>query len=118
MEVSGQLHASVALLPGETSPDTHRVGNWVGPQSRSGLYGEEKNHLSITGIEPRLLGHPARSLVAIPTEKFRLPIHDILTHKISYSQILSFLVIAIKPKAEYIVTCTPRSRRCLVACKP
>jgi hypothetical protein len=38
MEVSGQLHALTTLPPG-----THWMGDWVGPQSRSGCCGEEKN---------------------------------------------------------------------------
>jgi hypothetical protein len=45
MEVSGQLHAPAALLPG--------IGGWVGgPQSRSGRGGEEKNSQPPPGIEP------------------------------------------------------------------
>jgi hypothetical protein len=36
-------------------PGTQCVGGWVGPQSRSGRRGEEKN------VEPRLLGRSARS---------------------------------------------------------
>jgi hypothetical protein len=38
-----------------------------GSQIRSGRYEEDKNLLSLSGIEPRLPGRPARSLVAIPT---------------------------------------------------
>jgi hypothetical protein len=38
------------------------------PQSRSGHCGEEKNLLSLPGIVPRVLGRPANSLVAKPTE--------------------------------------------------
>jgi hypothetical protein len=34
MEVRGQLHAPAALPPGETAPDTHLIGDWVG--SRAG----------------------------------------------------------------------------------
>jgi hypothetical protein len=30
MKVSGQLHASTALLPGKRSPRTHWIGGWVG----------------------------------------------------------------------------------------
>jgi hypothetical protein len=30
MEVSGQLHAPVALLPRKEPPNTHQIGGWVG----------------------------------------------------------------------------------------
>jgi hypothetical protein len=30
--VSGQLHASVALPPGERDPGTHCIGGWVDPR--------------------------------------------------------------------------------------
>jgi hypothetical protein len=41
-----------------------------GYQSRSEGYGEEKNLLPLQGIEPRFLGHPARSLAAIAFYSF------------------------------------------------
>jgi hypothetical protein len=31
MEVSGQLHAPVALPPGKEAPGTRCIGGWVGP---------------------------------------------------------------------------------------
>jgi hypothetical protein len=40
MEVSGQLHAPAALLPGERAPGTRWIVGWVGP--RAGLNGVEK----------------------------------------------------------------------------
>jgi hypothetical protein len=52
MEVSGQLHAPPALLPGKSLwyPLDRRLG---GPQSHSGHGGdEEKNSQSLPGIEP------------------------------------------------------------------
>jgi hypothetical protein len=33
MEVSGQLHDPAALSLGKIAPDTHRIGDWVGPRS-------------------------------------------------------------------------------------
>jgi hypothetical protein len=33
MEVSGQLHAPVALPPRERAPGTHWIGGWVGPRA-------------------------------------------------------------------------------------
>jgi hypothetical protein len=41
-------------------------------QSRSGLYGQEKNLLPLPGTEPRFIAHLFRSLVSIPTELSRL----------------------------------------------
>jgi hypothetical protein len=35
----------------------------VGPEIHSGCYGDEKTLLSLPVIEPRCVGHPARSLV-------------------------------------------------------
>jgi len=35
MEVSGQLHAPAALLPGKEPPGTHWIGGWLG--LRAGL---------------------------------------------------------------------------------
>jgi hypothetical protein len=64
MEVSSQLHTS-ATATAQLHPLYRRLG---GPQIWSGHYGEEKNLLFILGIEPRLLSHPAHSLVAIQTE--------------------------------------------------
>jgi hypothetical protein len=64
MEVSGQFHASVALTQGN-SP---RYPLYMRPHSCCGRYGEEKNLLPLTGIEPRLL-LPAISVVAAPTER-------------------------------------------------
>jgi hypothetical protein len=47
MEVSGQLHAPAALLPGKEP--LVPIG---GPQNRSGRGGEEKNSQPTPGIEP------------------------------------------------------------------
>jgi hypothetical protein len=51
MEVSGQLHAPAALLPGKEPwyPLDRRLG---GAQSRSGRGAEEKNSQRPPGIEP------------------------------------------------------------------
>jgi hypothetical protein len=40
MDVSGQLHASTALIPGERASCTHSIGGWVGP--RAGLDATKK----------------------------------------------------------------------------
>jgi hypothetical protein len=71
MEVSGQLHAPVALPQGKRPwyPLDRRLG---GPQSRSGRGGVKKNPQSPPGIGPYNSDRPARALVAIPTELSRL----------------------------------------------
>jgi hypothetical protein len=73
--VSGRLDAPAALPPGKQVPVPvvyrRRLG---GPLSWSRYYGEEEILLSLTGIEPRFLGHPASILVAITTELSRLHI--------------------------------------------
>jgi hypothetical protein len=63
MEVKGQLFAPAALPPRKEP---------LVPIPGSGRYREEKNLLPLQGIELRLPGRPARSLVAIPTELSRL----------------------------------------------
>jgi len=64
MEVSGQLHAPDALPLRKSlrDPLSKRQG---GPQRRSGPFGEEKNLLSLLGIEALCLGRLARRLVAV-----------------------------------------------------
>jgi hypothetical protein len=70
MEVSDQLHTPAAVLLGKGPryPLYRRLG---GSHKMSGCYGEE-NVLSLSVIEPQLLGCPARSLVTTHTELFRL----------------------------------------------
>jgi hypothetical protein len=53
------------------------MGDWVGP--RTGLDSVEKRKtFLLPGTELRFLGHPARSLVAIPTE---LPVLNVMLLK-------------------------------------
>jgi hypothetical protein len=66
MEVSGQLHASAAL------PQYPFDRKLRGPQSSSERSGEEKKSLQSPCRESNP-GRPARSLVTILTELFRLP---------------------------------------------
>jgi hypothetical protein len=49
MEVSDQLHAPAALLPGKESPLP------IGPQSRSGRGGEKKYSQPLPGLEPPII---------------------------------------------------------------
>jgi hypothetical protein len=59
MEVSGHLHATAALPPGESAPGTHWVGRWVDP--RAGLDDVEKRKfLTLPGLNLRPFGHPVR----------------------------------------------------------
>jgi hypothetical protein len=52
MEVSGQLHATVTLPPGEKASDTHRLGGWTG--GRAGLAAmKERKTFRIPGKEIR-----------------------------------------------------------------
>jgi hypothetical protein len=68
MEVSGQLHAPVALLSGERAPGTHWIGGWMGP--RVGLDAVEKRKIMQCRVsKPDRL---ARSSTLIPTEGSRL----------------------------------------------
>jgi hypothetical protein len=58
MEVSGQLHAPAALLPGERSLSIRWIEGWVGP--RAGLDDVEKRKfLTVQGLELWPLGRPA-----------------------------------------------------------
>jgi hypothetical protein len=63
--VSGQIYALGAVCPGKQHLVPRRMG---GAQSQSGPYEEQKNLLSLPGIERQFLSRPARSLVTIPTE--------------------------------------------------
>jgi hypothetical protein len=49
--MSGQIHFSAVLPPGERASHIYWIGGWVGLQSRSGRYGEVKV-LDPTGSRP------------------------------------------------------------------
>jgi hypothetical protein len=65
--MSGKLHAPAALPPGKEPPRTRWVRGWVGPKAGMDTVVTRKI-LSPPGIESPNPDHPARSLVAIPTE--------------------------------------------------
>jgi hypothetical protein len=67
MEVSGQLHATDALTQAN-SPRFALNRGMAGLQCWSGGFGEEKNILSLSGIESRYLGLRSRILITITTE--------------------------------------------------
>jgi hypothetical protein len=52
MEVSRQFHAPAALIP-ETGPCYLKNSRLGGPQSRSGLGGEDKKNMFLPGIKPQ-----------------------------------------------------------------
>jgi len=62
MELSGQLHAFVALLPAEGAFNTNRKGVWFGP--RAGLEAVAKRKIPCPCRESNP-GRPAGSLVTI-----------------------------------------------------
>jgi hypothetical protein len=71
MVVSGHLH-SLAAVPPVKQPCYLLFGRPSEHKNRSGGYVGDNIVLPQPGIEPRLLGHVARNLVALPTvEKIR-----------------------------------------------
>jgi hypothetical protein len=70
MEVSGQLNAPAASPLGK---QTQVSIVWEAEWAPEPVWTEgEKNLLPLLGIELRLLNHPCRSPIAIPTELSRL----------------------------------------------
>jgi hypothetical protein len=68
MEMSGQLHAPAALLPGKEPlvPLDRRLG---GSQGRYGHSGEEKNSKPLPGLEPPIIQLVAQSYTTEPSLK-------------------------------------------------
>jgi hypothetical protein len=60
MEVSGELHTPTALPP-RKKPRYSLYGRLGMPQRRSGGYGKQRDLLLLSGINPGLIGQPARS---------------------------------------------------------
>jgi hypothetical protein len=46
------------FAPGETAPNTHWIGGWMDPKASLGDV-EERKFLTLSGVELRLLSHPA-----------------------------------------------------------
>jgi hypothetical protein len=57
LEVSGQLHFSVALLPGESASVTLWIGGWVGTETCLEAV-ERRRIVPLPGFKLRLLGRP------------------------------------------------------------
>jgi hypothetical protein len=86
MEVSSQLHAPAALLPGKKPPGTHWIGGWVDP--RAGMDDVEKRKfLTLLGLELQPLGRPARSqsLYRLRYPGSLLPFHSSTIYICRYS---------------------------------
>jgi hypothetical protein len=71
MEVGSQLHAPDALPLANSPPYSlpKGLGAFLSPRGRNA---DEKRLFLLPGIEPQLLGRPARSAVAIPIGLCRL----------------------------------------------
>jgi len=61
MEVSGQLHAPAALLPGKKTPGTHRTGGWVRPRRGS----KKKKNPLVYPCRESNPGCPVHSLITL-----------------------------------------------------
>jgi len=70
LEWSIQLHVPAALIHDKYSRCTLHTKVGGGP-SPSGRFEEDRTLLLLTGIEPRFLGCPVRSLVTVHTELSR-----------------------------------------------
>jgi hypothetical protein len=58
-EVSGQLHAPAALLPGK-QPSTHWIGGWLGPRASLDDL-EKRKFFTLPALELQPLVHPVAS---------------------------------------------------------
>jgi hypothetical protein len=95
----------------ETAPVIYRVEDWLG--LRSGLEIMEQNLLPLPGMQPRLLGRPARSVVATSTELSRLRV-SLLKKKDQYA-----LQNIPAPDVVHFWTCPPKLVECLaIFCSP
>jgi hypothetical protein len=107
MEVSGQLHASAALpLKRKCLVLIAQEAGWL--QSRSGRGGEEKNPLTLPGIDT---WSPSLKPVAILTELSRLALTlvTLLNHKTNFpldSRVLLTLVLPMRPIGPFPVHLT------------
>jgi hypothetical protein len=70
MAVSGQLHASAALLSGKQSPGSHRTRSLVFPSA--GPEVQKKYNLFLLRVEPQFFSLPARSVIAITQNPFQV----------------------------------------------
>lgn len=88
--MNGQLHDLATLLPREDTLVPFECEAGRGPQPAWTLWRKE-DLLPLSGIEPRLLGRPAPTLVIVPSELSRIPIDESLPGKLLHkSRILSY----------------------------
>jgi hypothetical protein len=71
------LHVLAALPPVPIE-----LADWLAPTAPSRRIGEDENLFSLSGVEPKFLGRLARSLVAILTKMFGLPLCNQMLIKI------------------------------------
>jgi hypothetical protein len=55
MEMSGQLHAPAALLPGKSPWYQWIGGSWVGPRAGLDAVVKQKNSQQMQGLEPSII---------------------------------------------------------------
>jgi hypothetical protein len=92
MEVSGQLHAPIALLPRDRAPSIHCIGGWVGPKVSLDA---KKRNISCPCQELKP-GHLFHGLVTIQTE---LSWHFLGDH---YEIIYGMVVYSTSANSEYL----------------
>jgi len=85
MEVSGQLHAQVALHPRERDPGTHWIGGWV--SSRAGL------DALVNPCREMNPDHQARGPVTVLTELQRLHTNLLCTFTFRPRPVLVYLYV-------------------------
>jgi hypothetical protein len=106
MEVSGQPYFPVSLLRKSISY-IHFIGGWVGPRTGRGGFGDEKNVFSVQPIETQDLGHPARSLITIPTTHvYLVPLLTMHRHLLPLSNSCYFFDIPNKDMLKRSITFT------------
>jgi len=77
--VSGQLQAQAALTPDQKAPDTHRIGDWMGPTTGLDAVAKEKNHWSCRELNRC---RAARNLITTLKELPRLIIKVYASNKL------------------------------------
>jgi len=90
-------HQSQPFFPGKETPVPNEYEAVWAPETVWTL-GEERNILSVTGMEPRFLGFPARNELNTPTELSRdlFQYRDFITNSVCYTAV-TFVLISLRP---------------------